>query len=416
MGNFNNVLKKTLQGIKSGTYYWSVQAIDHSFTGSAWAPEQSFIIANTASIANAGSDQTVNEGATVSLDGSASSDTDVDALTYKWTAPAGIDLSSTTAAKPTFTAPEVSSDTPFTFSLVVNDGTVDSPADQVVVTVKNVNKAPVANAGVDQSINEGSFVTLDGSASSDPDGNPLTYKWTAHAGITLSSLTAQKPTFTAPEVTKDTQFTFSLVVNDGTIDSPADQVVLTVKQVNKAPVANAGFDQSVNEGTTVTLDASASSDPDGTPLTYKWTAPTGITLNSLTAQKPTFIALEVIQDTSYTFSLVVNDGTVDSPPVTVKVTVLNVVKVGISTVDTHLFKVYPNPTTGTLTVEFTQNPIKKTEISISNMVGAVVFRKEIADVAKVQIDLSNQVSGVYLLKIVKDNQQYFSKITLEKQF
>ncbi|MFY9154128.1 MAG: PKD domain-containing protein, partial [Prolixibacteraceae bacterium] len=277
--------------------------------------------ANQAPVANAGTDQTVDEGALVTLDGSASSDADSNPLTYKWTAPAGISLSSDTDQKPTFTAPEVTADTDYTFSLVVNDGTVDSSADEVKITVKQVNKAPVANAGSDQSVNEGATVSLDGSASSDADSDPLTYKWTAPAGITLSSDTDQKPTFTAPEVTTDTEYTFSLVVNDGTADSPADEVIITVKQVNKIPEANAGNDQVVNKNETVTLDGSASSDADNDPLTYQWTAPAGITLSSVTAEKPTFTAPDVLVNTDYTFSLIVNDGTADSPADEVKITV-----------------------------------------------------------------------------------------------
>lgn len=273
---------------------------------------------------DAGPDKSVNEGANVTLDGSASSDADSSPLTYLWTAPAGITLSSTTVNKPTFTAPEVTSDTPYTFSLVVNDGIVNSPADQVIITVKQVNKAPVANAGTDQSVNENSLFTLDGSASSDPDNNALTYKWTAPAGITLSSNTIVKPTFTAPEVTINTNYTFTLVVNDGILDSPTDQVTITVKQGNKAPVANAGTDQAVNEGALVTLNGTASADPDNDVMTYKWTPPAGITLSSTTINKPTFTAPEVTSNTPYTFSLVVNDGTTDSPADQVEITVKNV--------------------------------------------------------------------------------------------
>jgi methionine-rich copper-binding protein CopC len=88
---------------------------------------------------------------------------------------------------------------------------------------------PIANAGADQSVNEGTTVTLDGSASADPNNDLLTYKWTAPDGITLSSATVAHPTFVAPDVLVNTNYTFFLVVNDGKVDSQADQVVITVK-------------------------------------------------------------------------------------------------------------------------------------------------------------------------------------------
>jgi hypothetical protein len=279
---------------------------------------------NKAPVANAGIDQSVPKGALVTLDGSASSDPEGDVLTYLWTAPAGIAMSSNSGTKPTFTAPDVITDTEYTFSLVVNDGKLDSPADQVMIIVRKTNQVPLANSGPDQSSNEGSLISLDGSASSDPDGDALTYKWTAPPGITLSSETDVQPSFTAPEVSADTQYTFSLVVNDGLTDSAPDEVVITVLQVNKAPVANAGPDQSIDEGTMISLDGSASSDSDVNALTYKWTAPPGITLSAETDSKPSFTAPDVNADAQYTFSLVVNDGISDSPVDDVIITVKNV--------------------------------------------------------------------------------------------
>ena len=163
-----------------------------------------------------------------------------------------------------------------------------------------LNKVPVANAGSAQAVNEGSVVTLDASGSSDGDSDPLTYAWTAPSGITLSSTTAAKPTFTAPEVDQNTNYTIKLVVNDGTANSSESTVVVTVNHLNKLPVANAGSNKTVNEGSFVALDASGSSDPDPDTLTYAWTAPAGITLSSTTFSKPSFIAPEVDENTSYT--------------------------------------------------------------------------------------------------------------------
>jgi len=119
---------------------------------------------------------------------------------------------------------------PITYA--VTDGTTTNNY-SAYITVKQANKVPIANAGIDQIVNEGSTVTLDGSASSDADNDPLTYKWTAPSGITLSSTTTSKPTFTAPQFTKDTTYTFNLVVNDGTVDSPADQVDITVNYLSQ---------------------------------------------------------------------------------------------------------------------------------------------------------------------------------------
>ncbi|MEA2697406.1 MAG: hypothetical protein QOI66_1677, partial [Myxococcales bacterium] len=419
---------------------------------------------NTAPNANAGAAQTVNPGATVTLDGSGSNDPNGDAITYAWTQTAGpaVTLSSTTAQKPTFIAPSVSASTALTFSLVVNDGQVlsapatvtitDTPAGnstytdvsaagtiiafvpnptgggnknlgvirdgvtpavgstsvatqfdtyngtkrtedwigytfssaqsfgkvvfqegpqfsdggwftslkiQVrqggvwtavpapvvspaypgangvnyetftftfpavsgdgiridgapggsatfisvgelrVFTVSggggNTNVAPTANAGTNQAVTMGATVTLDGSASSDPNGDAITYAWTQTAGspVTLSSTTAQKPTFVAPAVNATTAFTFSLVVSDGSLQSnPATVTVNVSRPANVAPTANAGTNQAVMMGATVTLDGSGSNDPNGDTITYAWTQTAGpaVTLSSTTAQKPTFVA------------------------------------------------------------------------------------------------------------------------------
>ncbi len=94
-----------------------------------------------------------------------------------------------------------------------------------------VNTAPTADAGADQTVAEDATVTLDGSNSSDPESQTLTYSWTQTSGttVTLSSTTSATPSFTAPSsLTADDVLEFSLVVNDGTLDSPADTVQITV--------------------------------------------------------------------------------------------------------------------------------------------------------------------------------------------
>ncbi len=277
---------------------------------------------NRAPTADAGANQTADERTLVTLDGSASSDPDNDALTYNWTAPAGITLSDTAAQSPTFTAPDVTSDTGYTFTLNVTDGSLFD-TDTVTITVRHVNRAPVADAGANQTADERTLVTLDGSASSDPDGDTITYNWTAPAGITLSDVAAQSPTFTAPDVASDTNYTITLNVTDGQLFD-TDTVTITVRHVNRAPDADAGADKAASERTLVTLDGSASSDPDGDTITYSWTAPAGITLSDVAAQSPTFTAPDVTSDTGYTFTLNVTDGQLfDTDTVTITVREVN---------------------------------------------------------------------------------------------
>lgn len=95
----------------------------------------------------------------------------------------------------------------------------------------NVNTIPNANAGIDQVVNERKLVNLDGSGSSDPDSDTLSYSWTQTAGpaVTLSNVNSANPTFTTPLVNSNTVLTFNLVVNDGFVNSNPDAVSFIVQ-------------------------------------------------------------------------------------------------------------------------------------------------------------------------------------------
>ncbi len=194
---------------------------------------------NTAPVANAGANASVDELGSVTLDGSASTDADGDSLTYLWTQTGGtaVTLTNATSVQASFDAPDVTAlNTPtvLTFRLQVSDGTANGTA-SVTVTVNDVgigvNSAPVANAGPAQTVIELSNVDLDGSGSADPDGDPITYAWlqTAGPGVTLSDPTIAQPSFTSPDVTVPVVLTFQLTVDDGT-DNSMDTVDITVQE------------------------------------------------------------------------------------------------------------------------------------------------------------------------------------------
>ena len=312
-----------------GSYTASLIVSDGRLSSPADAITVTAAALNAVPVANAGADQSVSVGTVVTLDGSASSDANGDALNYQWALtvrPAGSTavLSDTGAVKPTFMADVAGS---YTATLTVRDGKSTSAPDTVSVVASTVNAAPVANAGPDQSVVTGSVVTLDGSASTDADGDVLRYRWSLTAvpsgsRATLSDSAVSRPTFT-PDL--DGTYVASLVVSDGTVDSNVDTVAITSARANAAPIANAGSDQSVYKLATVTLDGSQSSDPDGDSITYQWTAKSfpgffAPSLSGGTTAKPRFLTSDV---GDYVFDLVVRDGGLTSAADSVTVTVLN---------------------------------------------------------------------------------------------
>ena len=187
------------------------------------------------------------------------------------------------------------------------------------------SSVPVANAGADQTQLLGNTVTLDGSASTDADGDLLTYKWSftskpASSAAALPDSTAVRPTFVM-DLFGD--YVVQLIVNDDKADSAPDTV--TISTNNSAPVANAGAGQSVLNGDTVILDGSGSFDVDNDGLTYSWSFTTKPPGSNAALSNPTAVQLLFDIDVSgdYVVRLIVNDGIVDSVADTVTITTNN---------------------------------------------------------------------------------------------
>ncbi len=204
-------------------------------------------------------------------------------------------------------------------------GITNSPFPLVVADPNacGTNRAPVITVGPDQTVFEGATVTLVGSAS-DADGDPVTLAWTQRSGPAVTLGGPNLDTFTAPSVKADTQLVFELMASDGLHDVGPAQARVTVQSANKAPVASAPGTVEVGEGDTITISGTGT-DPDGDPLTYRWTqldGPGAIVADE-TTDTLSFTAPIVNEDAHVTLQLVVSDPSHEGAPALVDVLVKN---------------------------------------------------------------------------------------------
>lgn len=212
---------------------------------------------NRPPIADAGGDQVVLPNTRVELDASGSTDPDPDGYikSYVWKED-GEKISTKKSFSKVFDTGR------HEITLIVTDDFGDQDSDTVVIVV---NRAPQADAGPDQTVPDGTRVHFDASNSSDPDGDSMSYLWKEDGGSVLNSAPAFEMVLPCGT------HSILLQVTDVYGATAADYVVIDVLPVDqKPPIADAGPDQTVLVGTTVTLDASNSTDPDGTIVKYEW--------------------------------------------------------------------------------------------------------------------------------------------------
>ena len=261
-------------------------------------------------VAVAGPDQILNDvdgtGAEpVTLDGSLSYDPDGGELvSYQWTDGLDVDLGTTAIITPSLSVGV------HNIALTVTDDEGATGTDNVIVTV-NANQPPVADAGPDQTVIIDQMVNFNGAGSSDPDGMIDSFVWDFGDGsIPGTGETA----IHSYSIFGDYEVELTVTDNGGAIAS--DTMLVTVTPPNQPPVADAGSDQAVMAGELVTFDGSASSDPDGTIVTYAWDFGDGSTGTGVTPTH-TYLTTGI-----FTVSLTVTDDDgatdVDSMLVTVQ--------------------------------------------------------------------------------------------------
>jgi len=267
---------------------------------------------------------TTNTGDVTVMDGSSSSDPEDDPLTYRWTwnslpetsAITDADIVDAEDVTAEFT-PDVDGD--YRVRLVVSDGTSTDKTFAIwsASSAGEENTAPTAVAGDSLFVTTGAVASLDGSASSDPEGDTLSYAWTLTSPATGSALTSDdlvdadtaNMTFT-PDVAG--YYIVKLQVNDG-LFADADFVTVFASD-NSAPVPLAGDDQLILLGETAGLDGSASYDVDGDTINYSWVLrdfPAGSALTSADIVDNDQAVASFTPDVAgrYRVRLLVDDGT-----------------------------------------------------------------------------------------------------------
>lgn len=316
--------KPTFIADVEGTYSFSLVVNDGKTTSPASTVDITASTGNAAPVARVESVPSPVAGSTVTLNGMASSDANNDPLTFRWAIFSKPEGSTAVLSSPTSATTSLNVDLPgmYTVTLTVNDGKVDSGQLGIHFTASTANAKPSANAGSSQSVIAGTKVTLDGSASSDANSDPLTYSWTLTSKpdgstATLSSNAVVKPSFTA-----DLPGTYiaSLVVNDGKVNSETATTTITA---TKASTPIGGI---INSDTRLTADKSPYEVTSTIQIAYGATLSIdpGVTVKSQNFPIKVFGTLKVAGDPSSYVQLdslsISNNGTSESQSSSIQIT------------------------------------------------------------------------------------------------
>jgi predicted esterase len=296
---------------------------------------------NAAPVALAGNDIVITgTSANVQLNGAASYDPEGNALTYNWNiiSGTGAGFNDNTIVNPTFVAGSVGQ---FSIVLTVTDDKLLTDTDTLLISITAPNILPVANAGADRLHNlPPDSLQLSGTGTDD-DGTIAGYKWRKISG---PSLTFVNDAVANPVLNNLVSgvYELELTVTDNRVGTGKDSMLLTV---NALPLANAGTDIFITgTSASIQLNGTASSDPEGAILTYKWNiiSGTGATLANGSTASPSFVTNT---EGNYSVELKVSDphGSSDLDTVMITIAAANILPVANAGAD-KLIHLPPNNT------------------------------------------------------------------------
>ena len=409
-----NTATANISGLVVGTYVYSLTVTDNK--GASSSAQVNVIVspaANQIPVANAGPNQSITAPAsTVILNGSASSDPDGTITAYNWvtiSGPGSITISNSNTATPSVQGLMTGV---YIFELTVTDNSGATAKDQVTVIVNPQailpNQAPVANAGTNQTIVEPvNSTTLNGSSSFDPDGTISNYGWTQVSGPSTSVIAAGNTVSPTVSQLIVGQYVYQLTVTDNNGATNTDQVTITVNagtsKLNIAPVASAGKTDTITLPTnTYTLDASGSTDPDGTIDSYQWQQISGPATASSSSMNSSQVALSNLVAGVYEFEVTVTDNGGATSTATMQLTVDQ----GFS-LATRV-SVFPNPANSTIHEKITSSIMGTVKVNVYDMNGRLVLSSQVektSDVIYEKMNVSSLAPGMYTIQINLANQK-----------
>jgi len=299
-------------------------------------PSQQFLIFKTTGeesqpgnqppTADAGPNQQVDIGEKAVVEGSAS-DPDGAVVSYSWSQVSGIAVDLVNADTPMveFMAPEEVGTIRLRLHVVDDAGAQDhdDTVIAVVLPVAEPNQPPVANAGYNFTVDTGETATITGTAT-DSDGQVISWNWEWVSGmaIALQFTNTNRVQFTAPNSTGSFVLRLTVSDEDGATDS--DNVTITVQNPppppNEEPTANAGPNQTVQQGEAVTLSGSGS-DPDGTIIDWDWEQISGpsVSISGASNQVAGFTAPDSAGSISIRLTVTDDNGDTDTDNVIITV-------------------------------------------------------------------------------------------------
>lgn len=371
--------------------------------------------ANKAPTARAGDDITITLPTDhITLDGSASTDTDGTIVSYQWSKLSGPVQYTIEQAGAASTEVQHLIEGTYQFRLEVKDNEGAVHADTIkLIVLPAPNMAPIADAGKDFQVSlPDPMIQLNGLASNDPDGEIVSYKWTRISGP--GAITIINSNTSTPKVigVSEGEYVFELLVTDANGATSTDRVKVTViSGTNEHPLAAAGPDQTIiSPSTYALLNGGDSYDADGRLVSYTWKQLSGPSTALMFTPDEVITEVENLEIGEYIFELTVIDDKGSSS--------VDKVHIVVSSPGSNLryeetVRIYPNPSRSSVNLQFNSDSTGKARIIIYSVNGvavqSIIAEKPRFDFNKT-LDVHHLKAGLYYVEIiVADKQKIVTK-------